>query len=140
MRFGSELNVASSLAMPVLVVDDSRTMVRLTRNLLMLIGFSQVDDVFDGATALTRLRERRYGLAICDWNMQPMTGYMLLKEIRADPRIWRLPVIMMTAETSLANVMAAKEAGANGYIVKPFNGNTLKDKVAAVLASVPERV
>jgi two-component system, chemotaxis family, chemotaxis protein CheY len=126
--------------MPVLVVDDSRTMARLARNLLQLIGFSQVDDVFDGVTALTRLRERQYGLVICDWNMQPMTGHMLLKEIRADPALQRLPVIMMTAETALANVMAAKEAGANGYIVKPFNGATLKAKVAAVLASVSERV
>lgn len=132
--------MASSLAMPVLVVDDSRTMARLARNLLQLIGFSQVDDVFDGVTALARLRERQYGLVICDWNMQPMTGHMLLKEIRNDPGLWRLPVIMMTAETALANVMAAKEAGANGYIVKPFNGATLKNKVAAVLASASERV
>jgi two-component system chemotaxis response regulator CheY len=132
--------VAVSLAMPVLVVDDSRTMARLARNLLQLIGFSQVDDVFDGATALARLRERQYGLVICDWNMQPMTGHMLLKEIRADPALQRLPVIMMTAETALANVMAAKEAGASGYIVKPFNGATLKAKVASVLASASERV
>jgi two-component system chemotaxis response regulator CheY len=76
--------MAFSMAMPVLVVEDSRTMARLARNLLMLIGFTQVDNVFDGVTALARLRERRYGLAICDWNMQPMTGHALLKEIRAD--------------------------------------------------------
>jgi two-component system chemotaxis response regulator CheY len=131
--------VASSLAMPVLVVDDSRTMARLARNLLMLIGFSEVDTVFDGASALARLRERQYGLVLCDWNMQPMTGHALLLAIRADPGLRRLPIIMVTAETTLANVMAAKEAGANGYIVKPFNGATLKDKVAAVLASVTER-
>jgi two-component system chemotaxis response regulator CheY len=132
--------MAFSMAMPVLVVEDSRTMARLARNLLMLIGFTQVDNVFDGVTALARLRERRYGLAICDWNMQPMTGHALLKEIRADPVLQRLPVIMVTAETALASVVAAKEAGANGYIVKPFNGATLKDKIAAVLASVPERI
>jgi two-component system, chemotaxis family, chemotaxis protein CheY len=132
--------VAISLAMPVLVVDDSRTMARLARNLLMLIGFTEVDSVFDGVTALARLRERRYGLVLCDWNMQPVTGYMLLKEIRSDPDLGRVPVIMMTAETALTNVMAAKEAGANGYIVKPFNGATLKDKVVSVLASVSERV
>jgi two-component system, chemotaxis family, chemotaxis protein CheY len=132
--------MAFSLATPVLVVEDSRTMARLVRNLLMLIGFNQVDNAFDGATALARLRERQYGLVICDWNMQPMTGHMLLKQIRADPDLARLPVIMVTAETTRDNVIAAKDAGANGYIVKPFNGTTLKDKIAAVLASVSERV
>jgi two-component system chemotaxis response regulator CheY len=132
--------MAFSLAMPVLIVEDSRTMARLVRNLLMLIGFNQVDNVFDGVTALERLRERQYGLVICDWNMQPMTGHTLLKQIRADPALERLPVIMVTAETALASVVAAKDAGANGYIVKPFNGATLKDKIVAVLASVPERI
>ena len=129
-----------ALTMPVLVVDDSRTMARLARNLLQLIGFSQVDDVFDGATALVRLREKEYGLVLCDWNMQPMNGHALLKEIRSDPGLQRVPVIMVTAETTRENVMAAKEAGANGYIVKPFNGATLKEKVAAVLASAAVRV
>jgi two-component system chemotaxis response regulator CheY len=129
-----------TLTMPVLVVDDSRTMARLARNLLQLIGFSEVDDVFDGATALARLREKQYGLVLCDWNMQPMNGHALLKEIRSDPSLQRVPVIMVTAETTRENVMAAKEAGANGYIVKPFNGTTLKDKVAAVLASAAVRV
>jgi two-component system chemotaxis response regulator CheY len=126
--------------MPVLVVDDSRTMARLARNLLMLIGFNEVDDVYDGATALARLRERQYGLVLCDWNMLPMTGYMLLKNIRAESNLQRLPVIMLTAETTRENVIAAREAGANGYIVKPFNGETLKQKVAAVLASVCEKI
>ena len=129
-----------ALTMPVLVVDDSRTMARLARNLLQLIGFSQVDDVFDGATALVRLREKEYGLVLCDWNMQPMNGHALLKEIRSDPGLQRVPVIMVTAETTRENVMAAKEAGGNGYIVKPFNGATLKEKVAAVLASAAVRV
>ena len=119
---------------------DEGTMARLARNLLMLIGFSDVDHVFDGATALARLQERKYGLVLCDWNMQPMTGYMLLQRIRAYPSLEPLPVIVLTAETTLDNVMAAKEAGANGYIVKPFNGETLKQKVAAVLASVPEKI
>ena len=132
--------MTSSLAMPVLVVDDSRTMARLARNLLMLIGFSDVDAVFDGATALAHLQERQYGLVLCDWNMQPMTGYMLLQKIRAYPNLERLPVIMLTAETTHDNVMAAKEAGANGYIIKPFNGETLKHKIAAVLASVTKKI
>jgi two-component system chemotaxis response regulator CheY len=126
--------------MPVLVVDDSRTMARLARNLLMLIGFNEVDDVYDGTTALARLQERQYGLVLCDWNMQPITGYMLLKNIRADSNLQRLPVIMLTAETTRENVIAAREAGANGYIVKPFSGETLKQKVAAVLASVIEKI
>jgi two-component system, chemotaxis family, chemotaxis protein CheY len=132
--------MAFSMAMPVLVVEDSRTMARLARNLLMLIGFTQIDNVFDGETALARLRERKYGLVLCDWNMQPMTGHTLLKAIRADPDLERLPVIMVTAETTRENVIAAKEAGANGYIVKPFNGTTLKEKIVAVLDSVSERV
>jgi two-component system, chemotaxis family, chemotaxis protein CheY len=132
--------MASYLAMPVLVVEDSRTMGQIARNLLLLIGFEHVDHVFDGATALARLRERQYGLVSCDWNMQPMSGHALLKEIRADPALERLPFITVTAESSLANVTAAKDAGANGYIVKPFNGATLKDKIAAVLASVSEKV
>ena len=125
--------MAASLASPVLVVDDSRTMARVASNLLMLIGFSDVESVYDGASALTRLREKEYGLVLCDWNMQPMTGHELLKEIRADPDLQKVPVIMVTAETTLANVMAAKDAGANGYIVKPFNGETLKGKIAAVM-------
>jgi two-component system chemotaxis response regulator CheY len=132
--------MASYLAMPVLVVEDSRTMAQIARNLLLLIGFEQVDHVFDGATALVRLREKQYGLVICDWNMQPMSGHELLMEIRADPALERLPFITVTAESTLANVTAAKDAGANGYIVKPFNGAILKDKIAAVLASVSEKV
>ena len=125
--------MAASLASPVLVVDDSRTMARIAANLLSLIGFNQVDSVYDGASALMRLREKDYGLVLCDWNMQPMTGHTLLKEIRADHDLKALPVIMVTAETTRENVMAAKEAGANGYIAKPFNGATLKEKIAAVL-------
>jgi two-component system, chemotaxis family, chemotaxis protein CheY len=123
----------ASLASPILVVDDSRSMARVASNLLMLIGFNDVDSVYDGVTALSRLREKAYGLVLCDWNMQPMTGHTLLKEIRADPDLRDVPVIMVTAETTRDNVMAAKEAGANGYIAKPFNGATLKDKIIAVL-------
>ena len=120
------------LAMPVLVVEDSRTMAQIVRNLLMLIGFRDVDHVFDGASALTRLQEKNYGLVISDWNMQPMSGQVLLESVRADPALQRLPFIMVTAESNQANVMAAKDAGANQYIVKPFTGETLKRKIAAV--------
>ena len=120
------------LAMPVLVVEDSRTMAQIVRNLLMLIGFRDIDHVFDGASALTRLQEKNYGLVISDWNMQPMSGQVLLESVRADPALQRLPFIMVTAESNQANVMAAKDAGANQYIVKPFTGETLKRKIAAV--------
>ena len=118
--------------MPVLVVDDSRTMARLARNLLMLIGFNEVDDVYDGATALARLRERQYGLVLCDWNMLPMTGLQLLQEVRADGKLKSTPFIMITAESKTENVIAAKKAGVSNYIVKPFNAATLKTKMEAV--------
>lgn len=127
------------LSMPVLVVEDSRTMGQIVRNLLMLIGFRHVDNVFDGATALSKLGEKHYGLVISDWNMQPMTGQTLLQKVRADPALSGIPFIMVTAESSLANVTAAKEAGASNYIVKPFTGELLKEKIAAVFSSKYEK-
>jgi len=126
--------MAVDLAMSVLVVDDSRTMGQIVRNLLMLIGFRNIDNVFDGATALGKLQEKNYGLVISDWNMQPMSGQTLLEAIRANPLLQNVPFIMVTAESNQANVAAAKAAGANQYIVKPFTGETLKSKIAAVLA------
>jgi two-component system, chemotaxis family, chemotaxis protein CheY len=127
--------MAVNLAIRVLVVEDNRTMGQILRNLLRLIGFTQVDNVFDGATALGMLREGEYGLVISDWNMQPMTGQELLEEVRADPGLKSVPFIMVTAESKLATITAAKDAGASGYIVKPFSGETLKQKIAAVLVS-----
>jgi two-component system chemotaxis response regulator CheY len=126
--------MAVDLAMSVLVVDDSRTMGQIVRNLLMLIGFRNIDNVFDGTTALTKLQEKSYGLVISDWNMQPMSGQTLLEAIRADPLLQSIPFIMVTAESNQANVTAAKAAGADQYIVKPFTGETLKNKIAAVFA------
>ena len=123
-----------NLAMPILVVDDYNTMVRIIRNLLKQIGFQDIDDASDGASALRRLRERSYGLVISDWNMEPMTGYDLLKEMRADPQLATVPFIMITAESKTENVIAAKQAGVNNYIVKPFNAQTLKSKIEAVFA------
>ena len=124
--------MAVDLSMPVLVVDDYQTMIRIIRNLLKQIGFTQIDDASDGAQALKRLRERQYGLIISDWNMQPMTGFELLKEVRAHPQIAATPFIMITAESKTENVGAAKQAGVNNYIVKPFNAQTLKAKIDAV--------
>ena len=120
------------LSMPVLVVDDYNTMIRIIRNLLKQIGFSDIDDAADGSAALARMREKKYGLVISDWNMEPMTGYELLKEVRADPGLSKTPFIMVTAESKTENVIAAKKAGVNNYIVKPFNAATLKTKMEAV--------
>jgi two-component system, chemotaxis family, chemotaxis protein CheY len=118
--------------MPILVVDDYKTMLRIIGNLLKQIGFQQIDEATDGATALTKLREKDYGLIISDWNMEPMTGLQLLKEVRADNRLSKTPFIMITAESKTENVVAAKAAGVTNYIVKPFNAETLKQKISAV--------
>jgi len=126
--------MAVDLTKPVLVVDDYNTMIRIMHNLLRQLGFEQVDDANDGSSALAKLRKRDYGLVISDWNMEPMTGYELLKEVRADPGLNKTPFIMVTAESKTENVIAAKKAGVNNYIVKPFNAQTLKTKIEAVFA------
>ncbi len=128
--------MALDLSMPVLVVDDYNTMIRIIRNLLKQLGFEHVDDASDGAAALAKLRSRKYGLVISDWNMEPMTGYSLLKEMRADPQLSQTPFIMVTAESKTENVIAAKKAGVSNYIVKPFNAQTLKSKIDAVFGNV----
>lgn len=124
--------MAVDLSMPVLVVDDYKTMIRIIRNLLKQLGFSDVDDAADGTEALGKMKQRKYGLVISDWNMEPMTGYELLKEVRTDDGLARTPFIMVTAESKTENVIAAKKAGVNNYIVKPFNAATLKSKIDAV--------
>ena len=124
--------MAIDLSMPVLVVDDYSTMVRIIRNLLRQLGFENVDDASDGQLALAKMRGKKYGLVISDWNMEPMTGYELLKEVRADPNLAPVPFIMVTAESKTENVIAAKQAGVSNYIVKPFNAETLKSKIEAV--------
>ena len=124
--------MAFDLSMPILVVDDYSTMIRIIRNLLKQLGFENVDDASDGSAALAKLQSKRYGLVISDWNMEPMTGYDLLKEVRASPEFSNTPFIMITAESKTENVIAAKKAGVNNYIVKPFNAATLKTKMEAV--------
>jgi two-component system, chemotaxis family, chemotaxis protein CheY len=123
--------MAANPNMPVLVVDDYKTMVRIIRNLLKQLGFANVDEAGDGTAALNMMRNKQYGLVISDWNMEPMTGYELLREVRAD-RLSRTPFIMVTAESKTENVIAAKKAGVNNYIVKPFNAATLKAKIDAI--------
>ncbi len=124
--------MAIDSSMPILVVDDYKTMIRIIRNLLKQLGFSDIDDAADGTEALEKARGRKYGLIISDWNMEPMTGYELLKEVRGDDNLARTPFIMVTAESKTENVIAAKKAGVNNYIVKPFNAATLKAKINAV--------
>ncbi|MCH7634994.1 MAG: response regulator [Proteobacteria bacterium] len=119
--------------MAILVVDDYKTMLRIIRNLLKQLDFNNVDEATDGSEALKKLREKDYGLVISDWNMEPMTGLQLVREVRSDKKLKKLPFIMVTAESKTDNVVAAKEAGVSNYIVKPFNAETLKQKLASVL-------
>lgn len=129
--------MAIDLSMPVLVVDDYSTMVRIIRNLLKQVGFQHIDDANDGSTALTKMRAGKYGLVISDWNMEPMTGYDLLQQVRGDKALAETPFIMITAESKTENVIAAKRAGVNNYIVKPFNAETLRSKIEAVFEDAP---
>ena len=126
--------MAVDLSAPVLIVDDYNTMIRIIRNLLKQLGFEQIDDACDGSAALTKMRARKYGLVISDWNMEPMTGFDLLQQVRSDPSLEKTPFIMVTAESKTENVIAAKKAGVSNYIVKPFNAQTLKSKIDAVFA------
>ena len=122
--------------MNVLVVDDYQTMIRIIKNLLKQLGFSNVDEALNGQAAMEMINSKKYGLVISDWNMEPMSGLELLKTVRAttsNENISKVPFIMVTAESKTENVIAAKQAGVNNYIVKPFNAETLKSKIAAVI-------
>ena len=125
--------MAVDMNMPVLIVDDYKTMLRIIRNLLKQLGFDNVDEAMDGSAALRKLRQKDFGLIISDWNMEPMTGLQLLKEVRADDQLKAMPFVMITAESKTENVVAAKEAGVSNYIVKPFNAATLKTKLTSVV-------
>ena len=125
--------MAVSKEMQILIVDDYKTMLRIVRNLLKQLGFENVDEATDGTAALQMLREREYGLVISDWNMEPMTGLQLLREVRSDDNLKAMPFIMVTAESKSENVVAAKQAGVSNYIVKPFNAETLKSKISSVI-------
>ena len=117
----------------ILIVDDYKTMLRIVRNLLKQLGFNNVEEATDGSMALQMCRTQDYGVVISDWNMEPMTGLQFLKELRADDKLKGTPFIMVTAESKTENVIAAKQAGVNNYIVKPFNAETLKKKMIAVI-------
>lgn len=120
--------------MKILIVDDSRPMLKIIRNLLKQIGLGNVEEATDGVEALGKLRASSgWGLIVSDWNMDPgMNGLPFLKEVRADATLKHIPFVMITAESKTDNVIAAKQAGVNNYIVKPFNAETLKGKLKAV--------
>ena len=123
----------SVMATQVLIVDDYATMRRILRNLLDQIGFKNVTEASDGADALSKLRGGNFGMVISDWNMEPMTGLQLLQEVRKDGKLKDVPFIMVTAESKVDNVVTAKAAGVSNYIVKPFNAETLREKISKVL-------
>ena len=126
----------SKLNIPVLVVDDHATMRRILRQLLSQIGFTKIEEAADGTGALAMLRAAPFGLVISDWNMAPMSGIELLVEVRKDANLKDLPFILATAESKPENVIAAKKAGANNYIVKPFNAETLRSKIQSVIGTI----
>jgi len=118
--------------MKFLVVDDFSTMRRIVRNLLKELGYSNVDEAEDGAMALSKLKNEQFDFVISDWNMPVMNGLDMLKSIRADANLAKLPVLMVTAEAKKENIIAAAQAGANGYVVKPFTAATLDEKLAKI--------
>jgi len=127
--------MAIDRSMPVLIADDSDTMIVILRRMLHQLGFRNVDAAGDGATALAKMRAKHYGLVISDWNMEAMSGYDFLREMRRDAGLKRTPFIMMTSESRTDNLIAAKKAGVDNYIVKPFDVNTLKTKINTVYAA-----
>jgi two-component system chemotaxis response regulator CheY len=118
--------------MRVMIVDDYNTMLRILRNLLRQLEFCNVAEATDGEAALSQLRREPFDLVISDWNMTPMTGLDLLRQVRSDEKLRRIPFIMVTAESKTENVITAKQAGVSNYIVKPFNAETLKMKIESV--------
>lgn len=115
-----------------LVVDDFSTMRRIVRNLLKELGFANVDEAEDGAVALQKLNSGSFDFVVTDWNMPNMDGLTLLQTIRRTPHLKHLPVLMVTAEAKKENIIAAAQAGASGYIVKPFTAATLSEKLEKI--------
>jgi two-component system, chemotaxis family, chemotaxis protein CheY len=131
--------MAVEMAMPILVVDDYAAMRRIIRVLLAELGFTNIEQAEDGKSALTKLRQRSYGLVISDLKMQPMHGLELLTEIRSDAKLKGLPVIVVAAASDVDRVATAKAAGASDYIVKPFAANTLRRKLERVLGELSDQ-
>ena len=125
--------MAVDMNMKILIVDDYKTMLRIVRNLLRQLNFTDIDEATDGSMALSMLKQAKYDLVISDWNMEPMTGIELLREVRSNDSLKHIHFIMITAESKTENVVLAKQAGVSNYIVKPFNAETLKMKLVSVL-------
>ncbi|MFD1121271.1 chemotaxis response regulator CheY [Methylophilus flavus] len=115
-----------------LVVDDFSTMRRIVRNLLKELGYNNVEEAEDGADALSKLRSGDFEFVVSDWNMPNMDGLTMLQNIRADAKLSKLPVLMVTAEAKKENIIAAAQAKANGYVVKPFTAATLEEKLSKI--------
>jgi two-component system chemotaxis response regulator CheY len=132
IRQAEQLAMAIDRASPILIVDDYSRMLRIIRGLLRQLGYEQVEEACDGATALAKLRQKPYRLVISDWNMEPMSGLELLRQVRADPALAATPFIMITAEAREAKIAEAQQAGVDGYIIKPFGAEALNTKIAAI--------
>ncbi|MDY0057092.1 MULTISPECIES: chemotaxis response regulator CheY [Methyloversatilis] len=125
--------------MKFLVVDDFSTMRRIVRNLLKELGFTNVDEAEDGVIALQKLKASEFDFVVTDWNMPNMTGIELLRAIRADAALKALPVLMITAEAKKENIIEAAQAGASGYIVKPFTAGTLSEKLNKIFEKMNQK-
>lgn len=122
--------------MKILIVDDFATMRRIVKNLMKDLGFTNMTEADDGLTALPKLKNGNFDFLITDWNMPGMQGIDLLKEIRKDSNLVSLPVLMVTAESKREQIIEAAQAGVNGYIVKPFTAQTLKEKIEKIFERI----
>jgi two-component system, chemotaxis family, chemotaxis protein CheY len=127
--------MSAQRSLSFLVVDDYSTMRRIVKNLLNELGYSNVTEADDGATALPLLKGGNFDFLITDWNMPGMPGLELLKQVRADERLSKLPVLMLTAEAKREQIVEAAQAGVNGYVIKPFTAATLREKIDKILSS-----
>ncbi|MBI4848398.1 MAG: chemotaxis response regulator CheY [Nitrospirae bacterium] len=123
----------TDLKMKILVVDDFSTMRRIVKNLLRQLGYENIEEAEDGAQAYSKLKNGGYGFVVSDWNMPNMDGLEMLKKVRSDPELKDLPILMVTAEAEKEKVITAIQAGVNNYIVKPFTGEILKEKMDKIL-------
>ena len=123
--------------MSILVVDDFSTMRRIIKGLLQDLGFANITEADDGLSALSLLKAGNFDLLITDWNMPGMQGVELLRQVRADERMKKLPVLMLTAEATRAQIVAAAQAGVSGYVIKPFTAATLREKIDKIFAVKP---
>ena len=131
----AETSVDAQLDISILVVDDFSSMRRIIKGLLQDQGFSNVSEADDGSTALPLLKAGNFDLLITDWNMPGMPGVELLRAVRADERLSKLPVLMLTAEAKREQIVEAAQAGVSGYVIKPFTAATLKEKIDKIMAS-----